>query len=58
MKSLDAQQEKVQRYLRSCLARKKGYIDTTDWQKVQQYFAAEVKATNDFGSLLAKGFVV
>jgi hypothetical protein len=57
MKQLDSAQEAAQRHLRTCLSRKKGYIDVADWQKAQALFKNQVTFTNNYGSLLGKGFI-
>jgi hypothetical protein len=57
MKLLDGRQELVQRYLRSCLNRKKGYIDSKDLDLVRARFTETITEANKFASQLGKGFV-
>lgn len=57
MKRLDGAQEATQRKIRQCLSRKKGYIDLPDLQALQKQFALQVTYTNEFGTLLGKGFI-
>ena len=57
MKKLDGTQESLQRALRQALGRKKGYIDIKDLSKWQVTFKMLMTDTNNFGNLLAKGFI-
>lgn len=57
MKVLDGFQEKLQRQIRLCLSRKKGFIDVKDWTKSKEIYDNVVKSVNNFGSLLAKSFI-
>jgi hypothetical protein len=57
MKVLDGRQEKLQRFLRTSLNRKKGFIDIKDLDVTRQMMNDLVKEINTFASLLGKGFI-
>lgn len=57
MKTLDGRQEKLQRFLRIQLAKKKGFIDVKDLNAARLYFNDFTKEVNMFSSILTKGFI-
>lgn len=57
MKNLDARQEKLQRFLRTQLNKKKGFIDVKDLDAARQMFNDMIKENNLFANLIAKGFI-
>lgn len=57
MKTVDSRQEKLQRFLRIQLNKKKGFIDVKDLQTAVLMFTDLTKEVNMFASILGKGFV-
>lgn len=57
MKNLDGRQEKLQRFLRIQLNKKKGFIDIKDLDAARAMFNDMIKENNIFATLLSKGFI-
>lgn len=57
MKVLDGRQEKLQRFLRIQLSKKKGFIDVKDLNSGRLMFNDLTKEVNTFASIISKGFI-
>lgn len=57
MKTVDSRQEKLQRFLRAQLAKRKGFIDVKDLTVARNQMNEMIKEMNLLANIMAKGFI-